>query len=675
MGVRSQHLDKDVTALPGVGESRQKVLAKLGLYTLRDILFGFPRVYKDFTRVYSPSQIQEEGEYLVSGELVELNEKQISGGRRLVQARLYADGGFLKLSWFLYQRGRGQTYIYQRLNKAKQLWVFGTVKRNLLEWEMNSPDFFTKAPKLGLSPVYPLASGITNQMRINWVKHVLNYLDEIYECLPSHLMERFGSRHTALRAIHFPNNWREVERARSRLVFEEFFLFHLGLQQGATRSEGKAHHPDGELVKRFFESLPFELTEGQAKAIQEVRTDMESSHQMSRLVQGEVGSGKTIVAQYAAVKAVESQGQVAVMVPTEVLARQMVQRFQESFAPLGIEVELLVGNMSKKERNHVLERLVEGDLSVVVGTHALITEGVKFKNLTLAIVDEQHRFGVRQRQALGQDESADVLVMSATPIPRSLALTMYGDLDVSSIRDLPAGRKVVDTRLIHPRQRDDVYAFVTRRVQEGEQAFVVFPLVEESEKLELKAAVQEMERLVAGPLRGVRVGLVHGQMGKEKEEILEAFYRHELDVLVATTVIEVGMNVPRATVMVIENAERFGLAQLHQLRGRVGRGEKQGYCFLIADLKSETTKQRLQAIRNSNDGFLIAEEDLKLRGPGDLLGFRQSGQPLFLLGDIVADQDLLQFAAQEARTLLQADPQLDNHPTLKDELNRQRPAV
>jgi len=265
--------------------------------------------------------------------------------------------------------------------------------------------------------------------------------------------------------------------------------------------------------------------------------------------------------------------------------------------------------------------------------------------------------------------------MSATPIPRSLALTMYGDLDVSSIRDLPAGRKVVDTRLIHPRQRDDVYAFVTRRVQEGEQAFVVFPLVEESEKLELKAAVQEMERLVAGPLRGVRVGLVHGQMGKEKEEILEAFYRHELDVLVATTVIEVGMNVPRATVMVIENAERFGLAQLHQLRGRVGRGEKQGYCFLIADLKSETTKQRLQAIRNSNDGFLIAEEDLKLRGPGDLLGFRQSGQPLFLLGDIVADQDLLQFAAQEARTLLQADPQLDNHPTLKDELNRQRPAV
>lgn len=669
------HLDSDVTALPGVGENRRQTLAKLGLHSLRDVLYGFPRTYKDFTRVWTPGELQEEGEYLITGELIELSERQISGGRRLVQARLMAGGGTLKLTWFLFHRKRGYTYIYQRLRSAKQIWVYGTVKRALLEWEMNSPEFYLKAPKAGLAPVYPLTSGISNQMRIRWAEHVLQYLDEIYECLPSHLTAQFGHRHEALRAIHFPKSRAALEKARRRLIFEEFFLFHLGLQLSATSIPGKVHKPDGPLVERFFESLPFQLTNGQEQAIADVRADMESPARMGRLIQGDVGSGKTIVALYAAVKAVESGGQVAVMVPTEVLARQMVERFRDTFSTLGIEVELLVSNMPKKHRTAVLEGISSGTLPVVVGTHALITDGVRFKNLTLAIVDEQHRFGVRQRQALGDQQSADMLVMSATPIPRSLALTLYGDLAVSSIRDMPAGRKEVDTRLIHPRQRDQVYEFVVRRVRQGEQAFVVFPLVEESDKLDLRAAVQEMERLVKGPLKDVRVGLVHGQMGQEKEEVLEAFYRHELDVLVSTTVIEVGMNVPRATVMVIENAERFGLAQLHQLRGRVGRGEKQGYCFLIADLKSDTVKRRLQAIRHSTDGFMIAEEDLKIRGPGDLLGLRQSGQPLFLLGDIVEDRDLLELAAQEAQQLLQVNPELEGYPTLREEINRQRPAL
>lgn len=672
---KDKWLDKEVTALPGVGEQRRKLLAKLGLYTIRDVLYGFPRAYKDFTRILSPAELREEGEYLVCGELVELSERAISGGRRLVQASLYGDGSYLKLTWFLVHRGRGYTYIYNRLRSAKRLWVFGQARRGLLEWEMNSPEFFLRQPKLGLTPVYPLVAGITNRMRIGWAQFALQHLEEIYECLPNHLAAHYGDRHQALRNIHFPSSWSALEKARTRLVFEEFFLFHLGLQRGLTRTEGWAHKADGQLVEKFLAGLPFELTDGQAQAIADVRADMESPTRMARLIQGEVGSGKTIVAQYAAVKAVESGGQVAVMVPTEVLARQMADRFREAFQHLGIEVELLVGNMPKKRREHILKRLRTGELKVVVGTHALITDDVVFKKLTLAIVDEQHRFGVEQRQALGASSGADMLVMSATPIPRSLALTMYGDLAVSTIRDLPAGRKPVDTRLIHPSQRDKVYAFVTRRVQQGEQAFVVFPLVEESDKLDLKAAVQEMERLKAGPLRHVRVGLVHGQMGKEKDEILQAFYRHELDVLVATTVIEVGMNIPRATIMVIENADRFGLAQLHQLRGRVGRGEKQGYCFLIADLKSDTVRERLNAIRNSNDGFFIAEADLKLRGPGDLLGLRQSGQPMFLLGDIVADQDLLAKAAEAAKALLRQDPDLAEYPTLKEELNRQRPAL
>lgn len=390
---------------------------------------------------------------------------------------------------------------------------------------------------------------------------------------------------------------------------------------------------------------------------------------MRRLIQGEVGSGKTIVAEYGAVKAVASGGQVAMMVPTEVLAVQMAQRLQASLGPLGIRVELLVGNMKAKEQEAVRKGLIEGEVDVVVGTHALITDKVEYRNLTLAVVDEQHRFGVRQRAALLGKGNPDLLVMSATPIPRSLALTMYGDLDVTEIRQLPAHRQPVDTRLIHPDRRADVYRYVLSRVKQGEQAYVVFPLVEESEHVDLKAAVQEMEALRQGPLSGVRVGLIHGQMGKEKEEVFQAFARGELDVLIATTVVEVGMNVPNATVMVIENAERFGLAQLHQLRGRVGRGKKPGICFLLAYNVSPQSRARLEVVRSSNDGFFIAEEDLRLRGPGDLLGVRQWGQPYFRLADLQQDRELLHLAAQAAKDLLSRDAELARFPELAAELD------
>jgi ATP-dependent DNA helicase RecG len=478
------------------------------------------------------------------------------------------------------------------------------------------------------------------------------------------------SRAEAIREIHFPSSWSSYAKARERLVFEEFFLFLLGLQSGHEQKPGIAHQPDGELVRRYLTSLPFELTPGQAAALQQVAADMESDRPMRRLVQGEVGSGKTVVAEYGAVKAVENQGQVAMMVPTEVLARQMVQRLKASLEPLGISVELLIGNMKAKEQERVRTALEAGTCSVAVGTHALITEKVSFQNLSLAIVDEQHRFGVRQRSALLGKGNADLLVMSATPIPRSLALTMYGDLDTTEIRDLPAGRTVVDTRLVDPTRRDDVYHYVVSRVRQGEQAYVVFPLVDESEHLDLKAATQEMEALKEGPLSSVRVGLIHGQMGKEKEAVFEAFYAGEIDVLLATTVIEVGMNVPNATVMVIENAERFGLAQLHQLRGRVGRGSKGGICFLLAYNLSSHSRERLEVVRRSNDGFFIAEEDLRLRGPGDLLGIRQWGQPLFRLADLEDDQDILILASLKARELVEGDPLLAGYPCLRQELER-----
>ncbi|HHY09025.1 MAG TPA: ATP-dependent DNA helicase RecG [Firmicutes bacterium] len=669
-----QFLDSPVTVLQGVGPKRAQTIKKLGLFTVRDVLYSFPRSYKDFTQTFQPHEAIPGETQLITGSLTNLRERHISRGRRLIQAQLQGEEWSLtplNLTWFVFHRGAGPSYLYRRLNKAKQLWVFGQVTAGLRGPEMASAEFFLKQPRKGLFPVYPLVATVSNAQRVAWVETSLKHLEEIDEILPQFL-NTFMSRREALRQIHFPKNHALQKQARERLVFEEFFLFHLGLQLGRQAAAGVKHRPDGKLVAKYLKNLPFTLTNDQKSALTDVAGDMESTLQMRRLIQGEVGSGKTVVAEYACIKAVENGGQAAMMVPTEVLARQMAERFQAALEPLGITTELLVGNMPNKAQEQVRQGIAAGEIDVVVGTHALITEKVDFKNLTLAIVDEQHRFGVRQRLALLGKGNADLLVMSATPIPRSLALTAYGDLDTTEIRELPKGRHVVDTRLVHPNKRADVYRYVVSRVRLGQQAFVVFPLVEESEHLDLKAAVQEMEDLKKGYLRSVRVGLVHGQMGKEKEEIMAEFLRGEIDVLIATTVIEVGMNVPNATVMVIENAERFGLAQLHQLRGRVGRGSEPGICFLLPYSFSEQSKERLNVIRRSNDGFHIAEADLKLRGPGDLLGVRQWGQPLFKIGDIVEDRDILKKSAQQAHELLEKDPTLAAFPRLQAEIKRQR---
>lgn len=667
-------LTHPITVLPGVGKAKAKLAAKLNLETIADVLHSYPRTYKDFTKVISPDQAEIGSEALFYGRLIDLNEREVRSRRRLIQARLLGSHKALTLSWFTVPYHRGPSYQYQQLARVGELWVYGQVKQGFYGPEIASGEYYTSRPKhLGLVPVYPLVAGITNRMRLEWIEFALKYLDQVEECLPAHLFDQFMGRKQAVRAIHFPKNDAELAQARKRLIFEEFFLFHLSLGAGSQIKESIAHKPDGKLTQAFLAGLPFELTPGQMRAIRDVREDMESKLQMRRLIQGDVGSGKTVIAQYATLKAVDSCGQAAIMVPTEILARQMFERMEAAFRPLGVKIALLIGKTTAKQREQILEDLASGELAVVVGTHALITDEVKFANLTLAVIDEQHRFGVRQRTALSEKGSADLLVMSATPIPRSLALTLYGDLNTTIIRDLPKGRKPIDTRLIHPNQRDDVYRFVVKRVKAGEQAFVVFPLVEESDKLDVRAAIQEMEMLTQHQLAEVRVGLVHGQMGKAKDEVMQDFYEKKLDVLISTTVIEVGMNVPSATVMVIENADRFGLAQLHQLRGRVGRADQQAYCFLIADPKTDHAKQRLDIIRHTNDGLKIAEEDLKLRGPGDLLGTRQSGEPWFKLADIVRDQPLLELAAREARKLVLADPDLDNHPILAAEVKRQQP--
>ena len=659
-------LDASVTVLPGIGEKRAQAIRNLGLETVRDVLLSFPRTYKDFQTIVEPSQVEIGVEQLTSGKLTNLTERRISQGRRLIQGQL---DGSLTLTWFVYHKGPGMSYLLRKLQKAETLWVYGVAKPSLFGAEMSSPEFFLRAPRLGLMPVYPLMAGVSNDQRIRWVEAALKHVHELPECLPEKIRGARPGRAEAVAEIHFPKSRSRYEEARERLVFEEFFLFLLGLQGSQEVRSGIAHKPDGELVKRYRARLPFQLTKGQEDALRQVAADMEAERPMRRLIQGDVGSGKTVVAEYGAVKAVASGGQVAMMVPTEVLARQMVKRMKESLEPLGISVELLIGNMKGKEQERVRAALEVGDCDVVVGTHALITEKVNFKHLSLAVVDEQHRFGVRQRSALLGKGNADLLVMSATPIPRSLALTIYGDLDTTEIRELPAGRQAVDTRLVDPARRDDVYRYLVSRVHQGEQAYVVFPLVDESEHLDLKAATQEMESLKDGLLSSVRVGLIHGQMGKEKEAVFEAFAAGEIDFCLATTVIEVGMNVPHATVMVIENAERFGLAQLHQLRGRVGRGNKGGICFLLAYNLTPHSRDRLNVVRTSNDGFFIAEEDLRLRGPGDLFGIRQWGQPLFRLADLKEDQDILTKAALQVKELLETHS-LAEYPELRRELER-----
>lgn len=666
-------LNSPVTVLPGIGSKRAQAIKALGLETVRDVLFSFPRTYKDFQKVLAPHEVEAGSEQLVRGMLLNLQERRIPNGRRIIQGLLQGQfGRSLNLTWFVHHRGQGASFLYRKLQRANEIWVYGLVKDGLFGPEMSSPEFLLRAPAhRGLMPVYPLISGVSNEQRISWVRAALRQVHLVKECLPHQILGDYLGRQEALEQIHFPTDWSSFDKARERLVFEEFFLFHLGLQRSQKQTNGIAHQPDGELAIGYLKSLPFRLTDGQKAAIRQVAVDMESCRPMRRLIQGEVGSGKTVVAEYGAVKAVAGQGQVAMMVPTEVLARQMGKRLKQSLEPLGIVVELLIGNMTSKEQNRVREGLADGGVDVVVGTHALITEKVNFHRLTLAIVDEQHRFGVRQRSALLGKGNADLLVMSATPIPRSLALTVYGDLNTTEIRDLPAGRRQVDTRLVDPTRRNEVYRYVLSRVRLGEQAYVVFPLVEESDHMDLKAAAREMEELKNGLLATVRVGLIHGQMGKEKEEVFEAFFNHEIDVLIATTVIEVGMNVPNATVMVIENAERFGLAQLHQLRGRVGRGNKGGICFLLAYNTSPHSRERLEVVRKSNDGFFIAEEDLRLRGPGDLLGIRQWGQPLFRLADLQGDGKILQLAAQKAQELLTADPSLQAFPSLSAELDNQ----
>lgn len=524
-------------------------------------------------------------------------------------------------------------------------------------------------------PVYPLSEGIPADLVRKAVQLALPAAALVEDPLPEPLKRQLQllDLPLALQQIHFPKTQELLVQARRRLVFDEFFYLQLSLLQRRQRYRARAqavprYQPArGELLDRFYQILPFQLTAAQQRAIDEILADLRDPLPMNRLLQGDVGSGKTVVAVAALLAAIQSGWQAALMAPTEVLAEQHYRKLVEWLSQLQVPVELLTGSTPPAKRREILRQLQTGELPLVVGTHALIQPAVQFRNLGLVVIDEQHRFGVEQRAALQQKgDHPDVLTMTATPIPRTLTLALHGDLDVTQIDELPPGRKPVHTVVARPGDRLQVVRLMEREIAQGRQAYVVLPLIEESEKLDLKSAIEEHQRLQEKVFPQFRVGLLHGRLtSSEKEAVIEAFRRRELDILVSTTVVEVGVDVPNASVMLVEHAERFGLSQLHQLRGRVGRGSDQAYCILMTGSQSEEALRRLKVLEQSHDGFFIAEMDLRFRGPGEVMGTRQSGLPDFALASLMDDQEVLQLARQAAEQLIAQDPELQQWPRLR----------
>jgi ATP-dependent DNA helicase RecG len=679
-------LETEVQYVKGVGTKLAQVLSKLNIYTLGDLLFHLPRRYEDRRHFRKIAHARIGEAVTVSGKLVTVDNVKV---RNLTLTKAYLDdgSGVLELVWY------NQPYMKDTLNKLRnsQIVAYGVIKESPYGLQMETPEWEDLPdgadPDSLLSvnrivPIYPLTEGIRQKRMRQIIWNAVQYAHLAPEILPRSVRERLGLMpiQHALQQIHFPDSEQAIDPARQRLVFEEFFLMQLGvgMQRQRTRQErGIAMRIDADRLNEMLHRIvPFELTNAQKRVIGEIWNDMAQPHPMNRLLQGDVGSGKTIVAAAAILAAVDNQYQAAMMAPTEILAEQHYINLHRLFQPLGISVELLVGRLSNKQRQQARERIATGRGMVAVGTHALIQEGVEFARLGLAIVDEQHRFGVLQRAAL-RDKGVmpHVLVMTATPIPRTLTLTLYGELDVSIIDELPPGRKPVRTHWKTPEERLKVYAGVRKLIEEGRQAYVICPLIDESDKLQVRAAEQMAEHLQKDVFPDLRVGLLHGRMKPaEKEAVMDAFRAGELDILVSTTVIEVGVDVPNAAAIVIEDADRFGLAQLHQLRGRVGRSEHQSYCVLIANPKSDDGQRRMDIMTRTNNGFLIAEEDLRIRGPGEIYGTRQSGMPSFRVADLVKDMRLLEVARQEAFHLLEQDPDLSRpeHAALREAVERFR---
>lgn len=665
----------NIRDLKGIGEKSEKLFHKLNIHTVGDLVRFYPRSYDIYEKTIPISEITEGEVATVTGTIY--GKVQMNNAKNLQITTIHVKDltGVIKATWFR------MPFLKNTLGRGGVVTLRGRIVERRGELCMEQPELFFPSAKYNekedtMQPIYPLTNGLTNNMVMKAVKQALEYLDLKREFLPDsiRLDYQLAEYNFAVKQIHFPQDKESFFKARERLVFEEFLIFILALRQMKETNEKNRNtftFSKTDMVEKVLQNLPYELTNAQKKVWKEIQEDLCGEHVMSRLVQGDVGSGKTIVALLGLILAGNNGYQGAMMAPTEVLAKQHFATITELFTQyeIPLQVELLTGSMTAKEKREAYERIATGEADIIVGTHALIQDKVSYQNVALVVTDEQHRFGVKQREKLAaKGQSPHILVMSATPIPRTLAIILYGDLDISVIDELPANRLPIKNCVVDTGYRNTAYTFIKKQVAEGRQCYVICPMVEESEFLEAENVMDYADMLQDKLGETIKVGHLHGKMKQaEKDEIMEKFSKNELQVLVSTTVIEVGINVPNATVMMVENAERFGLAQLHQLRGRVGRGKYQSYCIFMSGSKTKETKERLSILNRSNDGFYIASEDLKLRGPGDLFGIRQSGVLDFKLADVFQDAKILQRANEAAVQLIKQDPHLEQeeHQNLK----------
>lgn len=653
--------DTPVRYLKGVGPKTAERFEKLGILTLSDLLCHYPRRYLDFSKPYSIAEAPADTECVVKAEVfAKPGGRILPGGRRMERITAGDDVSSLEITWF------NNPYAAQKLELGQEYYFQGIVTGGMLRRQMVNPQVRTDA-QVKSSPfeaVYPQTEGLTSSAIAKCVRQLLPHAELLPDPLPSEMLKKYRllSKADAVRAIHCPATEEEAFAARRRLIYEELLVLQLGI--GRMKNHGAAS--TGAPMKKadaspFWESLPFSPTGAQRRAVEEILTDMSDETSMNRLLQGDVGSGKTLVAAAAIWACIRAGYQAALLAPTEILASQHAENLNRLLSPFGMRVALLTGGMKAAARRTTLAAIRDDEADLIVGTHAILSEGVEFARLGLAVVDEQHRFGVRQRGLLAEKAAnPHLLVMSATPIPRTLGLLMYGDLDISILDELPPGRKPVKTRCITGKKRADLYGFLDREIDSGRQVYIVCPAIEDAGGSGLNAVKSYYEDIAKAYLPDRRVGLMHGKLKpKEKAEVMDDFKSGRLDALVSTTVIEVGVDVPNATVMVIENAERYGLSALHQLRGRVGRGAAESWCFLVSDNASESVQKRLKFLCSTSDGFAVAQYDLETRGPGDFFGSRQHGLPTLQIADLMNDTRTLHAAQSEAVALLAEDPLLE----------------
>ena len=668
------NLEKEIQFIKGVGPSRATLLNKLGIYNLKDLITYFPREHEDRGNAKPIAEVVHGEEVLISAYPVgRMNEIRIRKNLTLCKLIVRDESGSCEITWY------NQSYLKNAFKPNERYKFFGKVSRPYGKVEMQSPVYELEGNSRNtgkIIPIYPLTYNLTQNTIRKIIETGLEEVNgKLEETLPDYILNKYGfyDYNTAIRQIHFPDDFGSFNKARKRLVFEELFSMQLALLSLKNKYEikkpGIEFDKDAKMSD-VINSLPFKPTGAQMRVLEEIDKDMESNKPMNRLLQGDVGSGKTVVALIAAYKAVKSGYQAVIMAPTAILATQHLESFDEILKDFGIRCELLISGITKKKKEDILNRLAQGEIDVLIGTHAVLEDNVEFKKLGLVVTDEQHRFGVRQRSTIVEKgNNPDVLVMTATPIPRTLALILYGDLDISIIDELPPNRKKIETYAVTKGMEQRVNNFIVKNVNEGRQCYVVCPLVEENEEIDAKSVMEIYENYKKNIFPNFKVEYLHGKMKpKEKDAIMEEFKNGNIDILISTTVIEVGVNVPNSNIMIIENAERFGLAQLHQLRGRVGRGEYQSYCILKYQGNTEIIRERMKVISSTNDGFIISEKDLELRGSGEFFGTRQHGIPEFKIANLFEDIDLLKQAQGIAMEIIDKDPLLedkDNEPLRK----------